>query len=60
MRMIPKIDIINTAPVFDAATGKWEVHEQLYPECRGFAVHLFDTEKAAQAAMDGEEDKAAA
>jgi hypothetical protein len=34
---------------FDEASGKFQVHEQLYPESRGFIVHEFESEADALA-----------
>ena len=31
--------------------GKWHTDEQLYPECRGYVQHSFDTEDEARAFM---------
>jgi hypothetical protein len=32
---------------YDDASKKFHVHEQLYPEARGFIVHEFNSEKEA-------------
>ncbi len=32
---------------YDEHTKKYHIHEQLYPESRGFIVHEFDSEEEA-------------
>lgn len=42
---------------YDKASGKFHVHEQLYPESRGFIVHEFDSEEAARAWLESKQGR---
>ena len=37
---------------YDEAAGAYHVHEQLYPEARGFIVHEFKSEQDAKAWLE--------
>jgi hypothetical protein len=50
---VAKFIVLNNRAVdctfvgYDKASGKYHIHEQLYPEARGFLVHEFNHEKEA-------------
>lgn len=53
VKTVVKFVVLNNRAVdceyigYDALSGKYHIHEQLYPEGRGFLVHEFDSEKDA-------------